>query len=144
MRDRRSKGAHIGNAQRSNNSGPVGQFNLIEYDGGPLPVTLRVVASVSVIPSDTRMTTCPELLNSSSIQIASDGSVTRTSRLSHPCTGSLPRPTSLPDSTTQMEMGREAITGDSLTFSYTDAVARQPRTEYSRATGNDLVCYLSR
>ncbi len=123
---------------------PVGQFNLVEYDGQPLPVTLRVIASVSVIPGDTRTSTCPELLNSSNIQVASDGSVTRSSRLSYPCTGSLPSPASVPDSTTQVETGRATITGDSLTFSYVDAASGQPRTDYSRVTGTDLVFYLSR
>lgn len=124
-------------------SNPSGQFNLVEYDGGPLPVMLRVIASVSAIPGDTRTSTCPELLNSSSIQIASDGSVTRTSRLSYPCTGSLPRPVTVPDSTTQTELGHESVTGDSLTFSYTGTGGAAPRTEYSRVTGNDLVFYLS-
>ncbi len=124
-------------------SSPVGQFNLVEYDGGPLPVTLRVIVSVSAVPGDPRTSTCPEMLRSSSIQIASDGSVRRTSRLSYPCTGSLPRPADLPDSTTQTEVGRESVTGDSLTFSYAGAVGVVPRTEYSRVTGNDLVFYLS-
>lgn len=131
-------------APQSRPSSPVGQFDLVEYDGGPLPVTLRVIVSVSAVPGDTRTSTCPEMLNSSSIQIGVDGGVTRTSRLSYPCTGSLPRPANLPDSTTQTELGRESVTGDSLTFSYTAAVAGEPRTEYSRAIGNDLVFYLSR
>ena len=125
-------------------SSPVGQYNLVEYDGAPLPVTLRVIASVSAVPGDTRTSTCPEILNTSSIQIASDGGVTRTSHLSYPCTGLLPRPATLPDSTTQAEVGHESVTGDSLTFSYTATAGAEARTEYSRVTGADLVFYLSR
>ncbi len=122
----------------------AGRLDLVEYDGAALPATLRVIAAVSAIPGDTRTSTCPELLNGSTIQIASDGGVTRTSRLSYPCTGALPRPASLPDSTTQVEAGRETATGDSLTFSYSGTATGQVRTEYARTAGSDLVFYLAK
>lgn len=118
---------------------PVGHFDLIEYDGAALPVTLRVIVSLSAIPGDNRSSRCPENLTASAIELTSDGTITRTSHLSYPCTGTFPRPAEFPDSTTLSESGHASVSGDSLTFSYVSG--SQPVTEYARPSGNDLVFY---
>jgi hypothetical protein len=118
---------------------PVGHFDLIEYDGAALPVTLRVIISQSVIPGDNRSSTCPENLTASAIDVTSDGIIMRTAHLSYPCTGTLPRPADLPDSTTLSESGHASVSGDSLTFSYVSG--NRQSTEYARPSGNNLVFY---
>ena len=121
---------------------PIGRLDLIEYDGAALPVTLRVLVSQSVIPGDNRSSRCPENLTASAIEVTSDGTITRTSHLSYPCTGTLPRPADLPDSTTRSESGHASVSGDSLTFLYVSG--SQPITEYARSSGGDLVFYFMR
>ena len=126
-------------ATQPNATIPVGHFDLIEYDGAALPVTLRVIISQSAIPGDNRSSSCPENLTASAIDVTSDVTLTRTSHLSYPCTGTLPRPTDFPDSTTLSESGHASVSGDSLTFSYVSG--RQQSIEYARPSGNSLVFY---
>lgn len=120
---------------------PVGHFDLIEYDGAALPVTLRVIVSQSAIQGDNRSSRCPENLTASAIALTSDGTIVRTSHLSYPCTGTLPRPADFPDSTTSSESGHASVSGDSLTFTYVSG--SQPVTEYARSSRGDLVFYLT-
>lgn len=124
-------------------SSVIGQFDLVEYDGAPLPApTGPVIVTISAIPGDMRTLSCPVMMSAATIQIASDSSVTRTSHITYPCTGTLPR-TGIPDSTIQVDVGTVRQTGDSLTFAYV-AQSGRPSTEYGRLNGSDLVFYLAR
>lgn len=119
-----------------------GEFDLVEYDGNPLPTALGVVVGVSGIAGDRRSFSCPEMLTAARLELSSDSAVTRTSHISYPCTGSLPHP-SIPDSVTKAEYGSVRTTGDSLTFTF-NGRSGATTTEYARVAANDLIFYLER
>jgi hypothetical protein len=117
----------------------AGQFQLIEYDGKALPTELRVLVGVSAIAGDTRYFNCPEMLTAATLQLGGDSSLSRTTHLSYPCTGTLPHPT-VPDSVRQAETGSYRTTGDSLTFTFHEA-SGATITEYAHLVAGDFVFF---
>lgn len=124
------------------NSLATGRFDLITWDAKPLPDTLRVIVGNSSTPG-TGSVSCPEILLGATLDLATDGTFTRTSRLTYPCTGTLPRPSDLPDSLTRVETGHVTSVGSSVLLSFDgfQDTTSMERVEYGRAQGADLVIY---
>ena len=124
--------------------GPVaGRYDLIAYEAKVLPDTLRVIAGNSSTPGGGSVS-CPEILRGATLDIATDAAgptFTRTSRLAYPCTGTLPRPSSLPDSVTRVETGHVTVveTGVVMSFDGFADTTSLERAEYGHIQGQDIV-----
>lgn len=122
-----------------------GRFDLVTYDAKPLPDTLRVIVGVSSTPGSSASVSCPEILRSATLDVGPADDIaptfTRTSRIAYPCTGTLPRPSDLPDSTTRVELGHVRDLGSTIELSFD---AFQDTTfvelaEFGHVTGGDIV-----
>ena len=109
---------------------PAGRYDLIAYEAKPLPDTLRVIAGVSSTPG-TGSVTCPEILLGTTLDVAADGSFTRTSQFAYPCTGTLPRPIDLPPSYTTVTTGNVEILGSVVTLEYPSTSAPDTTNAFS-------------
>jgi hypothetical protein len=126
-------------ATRDGNFMTHGRLDLVTFDAKPLPDTLRVIGGNSSTPGGGSVT-CPEILVGATLDLADDGTITRTSHLVYPCTGTLPRPSDLPDSLTRVEAGH-ATYGSTITITF-DAgspLTVLPSAEYARTAAPDLV-----
>lgn len=118
-----------------------GRLDLVMWDAKPLPDTLRVLVGISTTPGSTDSYRCPEVLLRATLDIANDGSLTRTSRLAYPCTGTLPRPSDLPDSVTRVETGHATFSYSNvvLTFDGGTPLTMLPSAEHAQVRAPDLV-----
>lgn len=115
-----------------------GRFDVVTWDAKPLPDTLRIIASNSSTPGGPS-SRCPEVLRSATLDIAADGTLTRTKQLAYPCTGA--QPSDLPDTLTQVETGTAAVAGSSVTLTIgpTTPGISSSSMEYGQLRGGDIV-----
>lgn len=116
-----------------------GRLDLVTFEGKALPDTLRVIGGNSSTPGGGSVS-CPEILLGATLDFADDGTITRTSRLAYPCTGSLPRPSDLPDSLTKVETGHGTFGSTiAITLDAGTPLTVLPTAEYAHISGSDLV-----
>ena len=115
-----------------------GRFDVVTWEAKPLPDTLRVIAGNSSTPGGPSFR-CPEVLTGATLDVATDGTLTRTMHLAYPCTGT--QPSGMPDTLTQVATGTAAVTGSAvvLTIGPTTAGISSSSMEYGQLHGNDLV-----
>jgi hypothetical protein len=120
-----------------------GRYDLIMYDAKLLPDTLRVIVGTSSTPGSTGSVSCPEILLGATLDVMNDGTFTRTSRLAYPCTGTLQRPTDLPDSLAKVESGHAGLLGSTVLFEFAPLSDTVPPSseivESGTMQGSDIV-----
>jgi len=115
-----------------------GRYDVVTWEAKPLPDTLRVIAGNSTTPGGPSFR-CPEVLTGATLDVASDGTLSRTMHLAYPCTGTLP--SDMPDTLTQVATGTASVAGSkvTLTIGPTTAGVSGSFMEYGQIRGTDIV-----